>query len=193
MPRIVVLGWDPLVEEPGKLPLGEGGWREDGPRLPVELCRLTPRRFPALSLCRGAVPQQVYWAYMGTDSVGEAVWFLAQAAECKPENVGFLDLCSGEYWCRTVDEHLETLRRWAEEKGRAGDAIEVIIWNDLKPDFEKKARRELTPENVVAYLRGLRPEFREAARLYLAKVPPRIDTPVLAAVRASWNDIFSRT
>lgn len=136
---------------------------------------------------------QVYWAYMATDSVGEAVWSLSQALGCKPENVGFLDLCSGEYWCRTVDEHVATIRQWAEEKGRAGEDIEVIIWNDLKPDFEKKARRELTPENMVAYLKGLRPEFKEAARQYLERIPPRIETPVLSAVRDAWKDIFSQT
>ncbi len=190
MPRIAVLGWDPIVEEPAGLLLAGPSWREDGPCLPVELSRLSPHRFPAMALCRGARPVQVYWAYMATDSMGEAVWSLSQREDCKPENVGFLDLESGEYWCRTVDEHLGDIRSWAREMNGRGESIAVVVWNDLKPDFEKRARRDLAPENVVAYIKGLRPEIKERARLYLEKVPPRIDTPILAAVRDAWEDIW---
>ncbi|MGQ9476205.1 MAG: hypothetical protein ACUVSI_08945 [Actinomycetota bacterium] len=187
MLEIAVLGWDPMVTEPQGLMLRDGRWFDDGPSLPVELSRVTPQRYLALALTRGIPPVRVYWSVMGTDSVGEAVWSLAQRAECKPENVGFLDLSTGEHWCRTVDEHLPDIRRWAEGKNREGRKIQVVIWNDLRPDFEKRARRDLTPENVLAYLGGLRPDIKERAREYLEKVPPRIVTPILSAVRDAWK------
>ncbi len=189
MPEIVVLGWDPMVTEPSGLMLRDGIWFEDGPCLPVELCRVAPRRHLALALHRQAKPIQVFWAYMGTENVGEAVWSLSQREECKPENVGFLDLLSGEYWCRTVDEYIPVIREWALEKNRRGQKMEVVVWNDLKPDFEKRTRRELNPENVLAYLRGLRPEMRETALEYLEKVPPGIDTPILAAARKALDEL----
>ncbi len=144
-----------------------------------------------MALSRGGPLLQVFWSYMDTDSVGEAVWSLSQAVGCKPENVGFLDLVSGEYWCRTVDEHVDDIRAWALRKKGEGEGIEVVVWNDLKPDFEKKARRELTPENVVSYMRNLRPETKEQARHYLESLPPGIETPVLAAVRDDWSNLFS--
>lgn len=190
LPQIVVLGWDPVVTEPGELILRDGRWFEDGPSLPLELSRMAPQRFPVLSLYRGGAFCRVYWAYVGTDSVGEAVWSLSRREECKPENIGFLDLSSGEYWCRTVDEHIPDIRSWARDKNQDGHRIEVVIWNDLRPDFEKRARRELNPENVVAYLRGLRPEIKEKARDYLEKIPPRIITPILTAVREAWGVIW---
>lgn len=183
MSEIAVLGWDPMITEPRELLLRDGQWFEDGPFLPVELSRVAPQRYLTLALCRGSEPVRVYWSLMGTDSVGEAVWSLAQRAECKPENVGFLDLVTGEHWCRTVDECLPDIRRWAEAKNREGTAIRVVIWNDLRPDFERRARRELTAENVIAYLKGLRPEAREKAREYIQKTPPGIHTPILDAVR----------
>lgn len=189
LPEIVVLGWDPVVVEPRGLMLRDGQWFEDGPGLPVELCRVAPQRHLVLSLCRGAEPLQVFWSYMGTDSVGEAVWSLSQREECRPENVGFLDLASGEHWCRAADEYLPVIRDWALEKNRQGQGMEVVIWNDLKPDFEKRTRRELNAENVLAYLRGLRPDIRERALEYLEKVPPRINTPILSAVRKAWGEL----
>lgn len=190
MSEIVVLGWDPMVTEPRGLMLRDGQWFDDGPALPVELSRVAPQRHLTLALMRGAPPLRVFWSIMGTDSVGEAVWSLAQRAGCKPENVGFLDLGTGEHWCRTVDECLPDILHWAEEKNRAGREIQVVIWNDLRPDFERRTRRELNVENVLAYLQGLRPEVKERAREYLEKVPPRTTTPILAAVREAWERLF---
>lgn len=190
MAGIVVLAWDFLVSEPGGLPVAGGKWSGDGPSLPLELSRVTPQWTLALSLCRGAEPSSVFWAYLEAEKVSQAVWLLSQRLGCQPENVGFLDLESGEFWCRTVDEHVETIRRWAEEKNQAGEDIRVIIWSDLKPDFEKRARRELTPENVIAYLKGLRPEVKDKAREYIRNIPTRIRTPILDAVRAAEKEIW---
>lgn len=184
-----MLGWDPMVTEPEGLMLRGGRWFDDGPFLPVELSRVAPQRHLTLTLRRGSTPVQVYWSLMATESVGEAVWNLSQRAECKPENVGFLDLVTGEHWCRTVDECLPDIRRWAEEKNREGRKIGVVIWNDLRPDFERRTRRELTPENVIDYLKGLRPEAKERALDYLRKTPPRISTPILEAARKALDDL----
>ncbi len=186
MASIVVLGWDSLVSNPGGLDLRDGVWHEDGPMLPVELSHVTPQRTLIPVLCRGAAPLRVLWAYLGTETVGEAVWGLSQAQGSKPENVGFLDLATDEHWCRSVDEHLPDIRAWAEGKNAAGERIDVVIWNDLRPNFEKKARRELSPENVLAYLKGLRPEFKERAREYLVNMPSQVRTAIIDAVREGW-------
>ena len=191
MAAIAVLGWDALVSDPGGLSLRDGTWHEDGPILPVELAHLTPQRVLVPVLCRGADLIRVLWAYMGTDTVGEAVWSLSQAEGSKPENVGFLDLATGEHWCRTVDERLPDIRAWAEEKNAGGEHIDVVIWNDLKPNFEKKARRELSVESVVSYLKDLRPESKVHAREYLERLPDRIRTPVIDAVRERREEIWS--
>jgi len=190
MSGIVVLAWDLLVSEPGGLPVKDNRWFHDGPCLPLELSRVTPQWTLALCLQRGADPVRVLWAYLEADKVSRAVWLLSQRLGCQPENVGFLDLESGEFWCRTVDEHVETIRRWAGEKNEAGEDIRVVIWNDLKPDFERRARRELTPENVIAYLKGLRPGVKEKARDYISGIPEGIRTPVLDAVRAAERELW---
>jgi len=190
MTAIAVLGWDALVSDPDGLDLRDGVWHEDGPELPVELAYVNPRRALVPVLCRGAGLVRVLWAYMGTETVGEAVWSLSQAEGSKPENVGFLDLTTGEHWCRTVDEHLPDIRAWAEGKNAAGERIEVVIWSDLKPNFERKARRDLSAENVIAYLKNLRPEFKDHARQYLENIPQHIDTAIVGAIRGAWKEIW---
>lgn len=184
MPDIVVLAWDHLVWDPGDLELRDGVWHDDGPSLPVELSFINGERILVHALCRGADLLPVFWAHMGTERVGEAVWSLSQREGSKPENVGFLDLASGESWCRTVDEHLRTIREWALAKNREGEGIGVVVWSDLKPNFEKKFRRELSAENVLQYLRRLRPEHREKALKYLEKTPPQLRTSLWEALRA---------
>jgi len=190
MPRIVVLAWGSLVWDPRDLDLEDGAWYEDGPRLPVEFSRVSSDRRLTLALTRGADPVQVLWAYMGTDAVGEAVWSLSQREGAKPENVGFLDLDNGEYWCRTVDEHIPTIRDWAREKNQAGEDIGVVIWSDLKPNFEKKARKELSAENVLSFLEGLRPEIKVRAKEYIEKAPGQTQTPIRDAVKNAWDSIW---
>ncbi len=190
MPDIVVLAWGPLVSDPGDLMLRDGEWHDDGPLLPVELCRIAGDRSMALALCRGAEPVRTMWAYMGTDGVGEAVWSLAQCEGARPEEIGFLDLETKEHWCRTVDECLPELRDWARKKNGAGEDIGVIIWSDLKPNFEKKARRELSADNVISYLKGLRPEIKERAREYLEKVPAQSGTKITAAIQDARDSIW---
>lgn len=187
MPRIVVLAWGSLVWDPGDLDLEDGTWHEDGPLLPVEFSRVSSDRRLTLALTRGADPVRVLWAYMRTDTVGEAVWSLSQREGAKPENVGFLDLGTGEYWCRTVDEHVPTIRDWAREQNEAGADIAVVIWSDLKPNFDKKARKELSAENVLSYLEGLRPEIKERAKEYIERAPGQTRTRIREAIRDAWD------
>lgn len=190
MAEIVLLAWGALVWDAEGLDLRDGVWREDGPLLPVELSHINGERILVHALHRGAEPVPVFWTYMGTELMGEAVWSLSQREGAKPENVGFLDLETNEHWCRTVDECLDTIRDWALARNREGEKIGVVIWSDLRPNFERKSRRELTPENVLAYLSKLRPETREKARDYLRKIPAQLRTPLWAAIDAGGEDAW---
>jgi hypothetical protein len=127
---------------------------------------------------------------MSTDSVGEAVWSLAHREGAKPEEVGYLDLECGDHWCRTVDEHLGTIKGWVEEQSDNGNEIDVVIWTDLKPNFERKARKELNEGNVIEYLRRLRPEMKDRAREYIVKAPEQVQTRIRAAIIENWYDIW---
>jgi hypothetical protein len=118
------------------------------------------------------------------------VWSLAQREDARPEEIGFVDLETGEHWCRTVDEHLQTIRDWAREKNLRGDGFDFIIWSDLKPNFEKKARKDLNPDNLISYLRGLRPEIKDRAWEYLQKVPGQSRTRITVAVQDARDSIW---
>jgi len=190
MAEIVVLGWGSLIWDPRNLILRDGKWHDDGPSLPVEFSRVSRDRRLTLALTRGAELVRTFWSYMGTDSVGEAVWSLAHREGAKPEEVGYLDLECGDHWCRTVDEHLGTMKGWVEEQSDNGNEIDVVIWTDLKPNFEKKVRKKLNGENAVEYLKGLRPEMKDRAREYIEKAPEQVQTRIRAAITDGWDSIW---
>jgi hypothetical protein len=182
MARIVVLGWGEEVSLPAGLLLENGSWHEDGPILPLELSHVTRERRLVLVLNRDGEKKPVFWAVMGTSNVGEAVWNLSSRHGIRPEDVGYLDLEEGDFWCRTVDEYAGTLKRWAEELKAGGGEVDVIIWNDTRPNFEKKLHRPLSLENALWFLRRLTPEKRERAWNYLDNIPERTRTSLCAAL-----------
>ena len=190
MAEIAVLGWGSLICDPRDLILRDGKWQDNGPYLPIEFSRVSRDRRLTLALTRGAELVRTLWSYMGTDSVGEAVWSLAHREGARPEEVGYLDLEFGDHWCRTVDEHLETIREWVKEQGDNDNNIDVVVWTDLKPNFEKKAREELNEESAIDYLMRLRPEMKDRAREYIEKAPEQVQTRIRAAIIDSWDDIW---
>lgn len=190
MADIAVLGWGSLVWDPRDLMLRDGVWHPDGPPLPVEFSRISKDRRLTLALTRGAERVPTLWAWMGTENVGEAVWSLSQREGARPEEIGFLDLEMGDNWCRAVDEELPTIRDWVKGQGGKGNRITVVIWTDLRPNFEKKARRELNADNAISYLEGLRPELKERAREYIERAPEQVRTEIGTAIHDAWDSIW---
>lgn len=178
MPSIIVLAWDSLPVEEGAFPSPPGGWRTGGPELPVEITHLTPDLMPIAVLCRGAPEFRVMWCVLEAGSASEAVWALARVYGAQPEDIGYVDLRGGGSWCRTVDEKVPEIRSWAESLPANTGHPDMVIWNDLRPNFSRKTRMEPTAENLLRFALRLPEERRSRLIAYLRGMPEGIDTPL---------------
>lgn len=178
MPSIAVLAWDGLPMAEGRLfPLREG-WRDGGPALPVEIAHLTPDLMLIAVLCRGAPEFSVRWCLLETESASEVVWALARIYGAQPEDIGYIDLENGGSWCRTVDEKIPEITSWAESVASRIGHLDLVIWNDLRPNFTKKTRMETTAENVLRFALRLPEDKRSKLAAYLKGMPEGISTPI---------------
>ena len=178
MPSVAVLAWDSLPMAEGALPFPRSGWREGGPELPVEIAHLTPDLVLLAVLCRGAPTFPVIWCVLETASAAEAVWALARVYGARPEDIGYVDLEGGGSWCRTVDEKVPEIKKWAESLPPREGRPDLVIWNDLRPNFSRKTRMEPTGENLLRFALRLPEEKRSRLISYLRDMPACIDTPL---------------
>ncbi len=178
MPLVVVLAWDSLALAEGALCPLSGEWRKGGPRLPLEIAYVAHDLSLLAVLCRGAPEFPVMWNLMEAGSAAEAVWSLAKIYGAKPEEIGYLDLESGESWCRTVDEKVPEIKRWVDSQRFEEKTPSLVIWNDLRPNFSRKTRREPTKENVLRFIQRLPEEKRSRLIDYLRDMPEGIEPPL---------------
>lgn len=69
--KIGCLGWESLVWNPADLPI-VGGWRPDGPALPIEFTRQSNNGRMTLVITDGATSQTVFWSELKAKSPDEA-------------------------------------------------------------------------------------------------------------------------
>ncbi|MEJ5187397.1 MAG: hypothetical protein WHT46_10005, partial [Candidatus Geothermincolales bacterium] len=111
-------------------------------------------------------------------SAAEAVWALARVYGAQPEDIGYIDLQGGGSWCRTVDEKVPEIRSWTESLPANIGHPDMVIWNDLRPNFSRKTRMEPTAENLLRFALRLPEERRSRLIAYLRSMPEGIDTPL---------------
>src|SRR5437667_9699948 len=69
--NIVCLGWGSLVWDRGQLPT-RGGWKKDGPWLPIEFARQSRDGRITLVLVPGRAVVRTYWTLMALDDLTAA-------------------------------------------------------------------------------------------------------------------------
>lgn len=178
MHHVAVLAWDSPALAEGALPTVWEDWRRDGPRLPLDITHVTKDLGLLAVICRGAPEFPVMWNLLETSSAAEALWALAKIYGARPEDIGYVDLESGMSWCRTVDEKVPEIRHWAESRRLGQTALSMVIWNDLRPNFQRKTGREPTKENVLSFVKRLPEDRRSRLIIYLRNMPEGIDPPI---------------
>jgi len=167
--KIACLGWGSLIWDPRGLNI-EGGWKKDGPGLPVEFARRSGDGRLTLVLYPELEPVKVLWALMDTEDISESRKNL-QAREGTIER--YIDyIWKNEEYSYVLDS-VEVVKGWAQEKGLDG-----VVWTGLYSNFEGKTGMEFTVENAVKYLDGLTSEDRKKAKEYIQKAPSQVRTPV---------------
>jgi hypothetical protein len=159
---IACLGWGSLIWNPGDLPL-RGGWREDGPAMPIEFVRQSNNGRITLCISQKAALVTVLWAELAISSLDEARDVLALREGISAKNASRLIGTS-------QSSPPQQVAAWAKAKNLTG-----VVWTALGPKFPGTAG-DPSCEQVIAYLRGLASPTRELAQEYIRKTPLQIRT-----------------
>jgi hypothetical protein len=152
----------------------EGSWLEDGPLLPIELCRVADGGELSTAICVDAVPVQVLWAVLDVSSIQEGCDALKEREQIPSERndgIGTLSIAA------SGGGHLT---RWAQER-----EIGAVIWTALPPRFEGIEGRIPNSADAVEYLLELEGGIREHAQSYIQQLPPQVSTPYRLAIKQS--------
>lgn len=163
---IICLGWGSLTWDTGSLVIS-GGWRTDGPAVPVEFLRQSQDGRLTLVIDPSVLKQTVLWAKMQTNNLDAAKENLRlREGKTKSEYIGA--------W--TQDDESPTdipnLGNWAEQIG-----VTAAIWTALPSKFDGEDHRKPTVKEAIAYLKQLKPNRRRLAEEHVRKTPQQITTP----------------
>jgi hypothetical protein len=181
--KIACIGWGSLIWQPGDLPAC-GGWRSDGPRLPVEFARISRDGRLTLIVWPGVPEIDTYWTEMTLPTLDAAIAALASREGCPPRFIG--------HWSRdragaeVAPEAVATVTAWAAHRD-----LQAAVWTDLPSTFAKRTGAPWSPSAAVNYLGGLVRDDAEAlprAREYIRRAPAqtRTATRTLAEQELGW-------
>jgi hypothetical protein len=174
--RIACLGWGSLIWNPGDLPI-VGGWKDDGPMLPVEFARESGDRRITLVVCEDVQPKQTFWALLDSPDVAAAVAALAQREGITT------GIDTGIGCCDLLLEQNRGLGAAAIADWAAGHEFDGVVWTSLPCGFRGARQVMPTGAQVVAHLSALQGAQQQAAREYIEKAPAKINTEYRELIR----------
>ncbi len=162
--KIACLGWGSLIWKPGDLQL-TGSWYADGPKLPIEFCRIGDGGELATALCMNAVPVPVMWGMLSTQNLPEACEALRKREAIPDERVDGIGILTNPSLSPG------SVSQWAHEKG-----LDAVIWTGLPPRYQHQEGLIPTVEQAERHLSGLTGQEAEHAFNYIKQVPAQINT-----------------
>jgi len=177
---IACLGWGSLIWSPRELPV-EGGWRPDGPRLPIEFARVSADRRLTLAVNRGSPLVTVLWTELAVPKLDDAIAALASREGCAPDFIGHWSLSHA-----SPRDETGVIASWAGARD-----MDAVVWTALEPGFPERRGIPLSCEEAIGHLAGLRGAERERAEEYVRKAPLQTATPYRAEIerRFGWTPI----
>ena len=177
---IAVIGFGSLIWSADTLEL-DSPWHTDGPFLPVEYARVSKDGRLTLVIVSGVDLQKTLWAYSRYENLDDTRENLRVREGTVTRHV--------EYWeegvTRVSGPTGLAISTWARKRGLRG-----VVWTALPPKDTGGLELAMPAEEALGYLSSLQGQVREAAREYVTKTPPQIDTKVrkLARERLRWQD-----
>lgn len=182
--KIVFLAWGSLVWNPNGLKIS-GNWLEDGPQLPIEFARISNGKRLTLVIYPKAREVRTLWAYAARENLYESICELAKREGTSTRNIGFLSLSDEIKHSRFSDYILQNIRSWAQQK-----KIDAVIWTDLPSNFKKVRKRDITPSNIVEYLKSLNVSQSRDAEIYVRRAPKQIKTQLRSIIEKEFGWTF---
>lgn len=181
--RVAIIGWGSLIWDLDDLaPKVDGAWALGvGPVLPVEFCRISPKRLGALALAidldHGADCATAVIASRRA-APPAAVEDLAARERAPVERIGWVDARTGRDAGR-APEVVARVRAWCDATGWDG-----AVWTDLPPNFTEMTGAPFSVSAARARLRMLEGAALAEAVRYVDRAPRETDTPLRRALVA---------
>jgi hypothetical protein len=179
---IACVGWGSLIWNPKELRI-DGGWRQDGPELPVEFARLSQGGNVTLVIASGVARVTTLWTELLYGTVEEA----AKALQCRegsgPKGIG---IWTARRPGTITKPGFTQVAEWA-----ARHQFDAAVWTALPPKWVEESGRMPQVLEVVDYLRALEQPLRATAEQYVRMAPPQIRTLYRSAIERElgWTPI----
>lgn len=174
---IAILGWGSLIWDPRDLPI-KGGWKNDGPALPIEFCRISGSWPLTLVIKPGFDNVNVLHTVSDDRNVKEAKMNLALREGCTTKHIGLIDSITGDSNVSSeTNQYVPAIKEWMAVHG-----YDSVIWTDLPSNFKEKTGREFSIKNGIGFLKALSPERLERALHYIDNAPLQINTKLRTAI-----------
>jgi len=170
--KFALLAWGSLVWNPGELKI-TGDWKKDGPCLPIEFARKSGDGRLTLVLFPGAKKVKTLWAFAKSRDLQEVICNLARREGTTTNNIGYVSITDGQKTKKDEVHVLPIIESWAKQK-----QLNAVVWTNLPPKFEG----DLTPENVLTYLKGLDASDAHNAEVYVRNAPRQIRTEIRSRI-----------
>jgi hypothetical protein len=179
--RIACLAWGSLIWKPGPLPLSSA-WMNDGPILPIELCRTCDGGELAVALTSHAPDSPTFWAMLDVEDLDTARELLREREKINPERPEYVGSLPGNH----EGPYSDRIRSWAQEK-----ELNAVVWTALPPKSLDQEGRFPSADEAVAYLQGLEKDAHAHACHYIRQLPLEIRTPYRSTIeqRLGWTPI----
>ncbi len=172
---IAIIAYGSLIwDEECLAPHIHGGWlRGEGPYLPVEFSRISPKRKGALVLVidQTADPVPTSITLSRRSRLAEAARDLARRERAPEEAIGIAEKGGLAFNCD--EETGQRVLSWLE----AQDVFRAAVWTQLPANFEAETGRPFSFEAGIEWLRGLKEEALFEAWRYIHQAPKETDTP----------------
>jgi hypothetical protein len=172
--KIALIAWGSLIDDPGDLQVVGNRWHRRGPKLPIELSRLSRKRGYLTYVIDERHTRRVPTRYaVSRDAdLASAINHLAQREGCGLRRIGYLRAAEGTRH-RSRTSQWKAIGKWAR-----ASKLDAAIWTDLAP---RPGR--FTLDAAVRLWKRLPAETQARAREYARMAPKEIDTDLRRRLR----------
>jgi len=174
--RVCILGWGSLIwDVRPEFDDHHRKWQFDGPTLKLEFSRVSESRQGALTLvidpAHGA-PCRIAYSESTRTNPDDAVCDLRSREGTVLRNIGVMFL-DGSRVQGGSEDTLEAIRIWGQEK-----KVDVVVWTDLRSNFQEKAGMPFSVDAACTYLQGLSAEAKARSAEYVRRAPDFVESPL---------------
>jgi hypothetical protein len=172
--RIAIIGWGSLIWDPRGLEInnniGEKGWKNDGPELPIEFAKISKDGRLTLVITEGVEFVKTYYAESNFEYLDRAILNLADRERTNKSNIGFYDKTNNSS-SGSNEFNIKNIKTWIRDKD-----YDAVIWTALESNWKDKRGEEFSNDDAIEYLKDTLILTNVKVKEYIENAPLQINT-----------------